>query len=55
MLTAVIVFAVVVQLTVKNGPAMTFWTRFAALFLGPSIAFTGGVLSLKTQRSWPRL
>jgi hypothetical protein len=51
MLTALIVLAVVIQLTVKNGLGLTFWTRFASLFVGPSIAFTGGVLSLKTRRS----
>jgi hypothetical protein len=51
MLTALIILAVVIQLTVKNGPGMTSWTRFAALFVGPSTAFTGGVLSLKTRRS----
>lgn len=51
MLTALVAIAVVIQLIVKNGHGMTFWTQLAALFVGPSMAFTGGVLSLKTRRS----
>jgi hypothetical protein len=51
MLTAVVVFAVVLQLTVKRRHGMTFWTQLATLFVGPSMAFMGGVLSLKARHS----
>jgi hypothetical protein len=49
MLTAIIVFAVVLQLVVKDDHGMTFWAQLATLFVGPSVAFTGGVLSLRTR------
>jgi hypothetical protein len=50
-LTAIVVVAVVVQLIVKAGHDMPFWTQLVALVVGPSAAFTGGVLSLKTRHS----
>ena len=48
-LTAVIVFAVVAQLLVKDGHGLTIWMRLATLVVGPSVAFTGSVLSLKMR------
>jgi hypothetical protein len=52
MLTVVVVFAVVVQLAVKDGFGMTMWSQLATLVVGPSMAFTGGVLSMKTRTGW---
>jgi len=50
-MAAVIVFVVLVQLSVKVGSGLPFGTQMAALVIGPTMAFTGGVLSLRTRRS----
>jgi hypothetical protein len=46
-MTALVLIAVVVQLVVKEGQTIPFWNAIAALFIGPSATFAGGVLFLR--------
>jgi hypothetical protein len=48
-LTAIIVIAVFIQLVVK-GETLPVWKQIAAVVVGPSAAFAGGVMSLRRVR-----
>jgi hypothetical protein len=48
-MAGLIVIAVLVQLMMKTGGDLLFWNQIVALVVGPSAAFTGGVISLRTR------
>jgi hypothetical protein len=50
-LTALIVLAVTVELIVKTGYDMSIWNQVAALLVGPSAAFAGGVLAVRKSHA----
>jgi hypothetical protein len=49
MLTALILIAVVLQLVLKTNAGLPVSNQIAALVVGPSAAFTGGILSLRAR------
>jgi len=49
MLAALILIAVFLQLALKTNAGLPVWNQIAALVVGPSAAFAGGVLLLKAR------
>lgn len=48
-MAGLILIAVAIQIVVKPGGDLPYWNQMAALLVGPSAAFAGGILSLRTR------